>query len=116
GTSCERVYGRGDAGEAGTRRQGTGRDDHAVGRQGTDEVDRGLRSEPDVDLESLELPLEVARDPGELVASGRPQDQVDLASESVVALGERDVVSAFGQDCGRLHPGRAAPGHQPARR
>ena len=93
-----------------------GRDDHAVRLQLAHELDRSFRLEPDVDSVPQELTLEVPRDPAELVAAGRAQDQVDLASESVVALGERDVVATLREDGGRLHPGRSAAGNQPARR
>ena len=42
-----------------------------------------------------QLPFEVAGDPAELVAAGCAQDQVHLASEPVVSLDERDVMSAL---------------------
>jgi len=62
------------------------------------------------------LRLEVARDPAELLASRRLQDQVDLAAEPVLALHEHDTVAALRQRLGRLHAGRAAAGDEEAPR
>ena len=108
----ERVHAR----EAGPRGDGSCCDDHGVRRELADELGRRLGAEPNVYSVPVELPFEVACDPAELVAAGRPQNQVYLAPELVLALDECHPVAALRKDGGGLHPCRPAAGDEPARR
>ena len=69
------------------------------------ELGRRLGAEPNVYSVAAELRLEVACDPAEFVAAGRPQDQVDLAAEFVLTLDECHPMAAFGNMRRAVKPG-----------
>ena len=56
------------------------------GASSAHELRRRLRAEPDLDAELAAAALQVARDPCRTLASGRPQDEVDLAAEARLLL------------------------------
>ena len=78
------------------------------------ELARMLRSIKSRIAEPQHPLLEVAGDPAELVAAGRAEDQVDLAAELLVPLGECHAMAALGENGRRLHPGRPPADDEPA--
>ena len=110
----QRLGERVDAREAGPAGHRARRDDDAVRRELADELGRRLRAEPYLDPEPAKAALEIGRDPAELLAARRPQDQVDLAAQLLLLLDERDVVAALGERRRGFHPRRAAAGDEPA--
>ena len=84
------------------------------GASSDDELRGRLGREPDLDADLRQQPLEVAAGPAELLAPGRPGDEVHLPAQLAFPLDERDLVPAARERVRGAHPRRAAADHEPA--
>lgn len=87
----------------GDMRRRSGRDNHYVWREHGDRVSAGLGTAPHVDIESVERALKIVGNDPELLPSGRPSRELDLAAELVLLLQKRHLMAPQGRHAGRLH-------------